>query len=187
MIQHILPWRDAPSSAAPGARPQSFRSFRSRNVVPLKQFQRLLGHMASAAAVTPHGLLHMRPLQYWLHSWVPRWAWRRGTLRVGITQQCRRFPQPLDGTCLSTGRGAPRTSVPAYCCHNRCLQHGLGCYMHRAGSLGALDRAPTALAHQLPRAVGREIFTYTIFQQSYQDICDSRMGTNHSFELVRFN
>ncbi len=26
--------------------------------------------------------------------------------------------------------------------------------MQRAGSLGALDRAPTALAHQLPRAVG---------------------------------
>ncbi len=64
------------------------------------------------------------------------------------------LPQPLDGPCLSTGRGAPRTSVPAYCCHKRCLQHGLGRYMQRAGSLGALDRAPTALAHQLPRAVG---------------------------------
>ncbi len=196
-IQHILPWRDAPSSAAPGARPQSARrrgrppassraappqaksthrpvrrasrrravglilaqsreqlgdhrdlvlrhlsqlglrvnweksklspvqrisflgveldsvsmtarlteeraqavlnclsSFRGRNVVPLKQFQRLLGHMASAAAVTPLGLLHMRPLQHWLHSRVPRWAWRRGTLRVGISQQCRRSLSP---------------------------------------------------------------------------------------------
>ncbi len=50
--------------------------------------------------------------------------------------------------------GTPRTSVLAYCCHNKCLQHGLGCYMQRAGSLGALDRAPTALAHQLHRAVG---------------------------------
>ncbi len=64
------------------------------------------------------------------------------------------LPQPLDRPCLSTGRGAPRTSVPAYCCHNRCLQHGLGRYMQRTGSLGALDRAPTALAHQLPGAVG---------------------------------
>ncbi len=69
-------------------------SFRGRNVVPLKQFQRLLGHMASAAAVTPLGLLHMRPLQHWLHSRVPRWAWRCGTLRVGITQQCRRSLSP---------------------------------------------------------------------------------------------
>ncbi len=64
------------------------------------------------------------------------------------------LPQSLDGPCLSTGRGAPKTSVPAYCCHNKCLQHGLGRYMQWAGSLGALDRAPTALAHQLPRAVG---------------------------------
>ncbi len=51
------------------------------------------------------------------------------------------LPQPLDGPCLSTGRGTPRTSVLSYCCHNRCLQHGLGRYMQRAGSLRALDRA----------------------------------------------
>ncbi len=62
--------------------------------------------------------------------------------------------QPLDGPCLSTGRGSLRTSVSACCCHNRCLQHGLGRYMQRAGSLGALDGASTALAHQLPRAAG---------------------------------
>ncbi len=61
--------------------------------------------------------------------------------------------QPLDGPCLSTGRGAHRTSVLACCCHNRSLQHGLGRYMQWAGSLWALDGAPTALAHQLPRAV----------------------------------
>ncbi len=64
-------------------------SFRGRTVVPLKRFQRLLGHMASAAAVTPLGLLHMRPLQHWLHSRVPRWAWRCGALRVKITQEWR--------------------------------------------------------------------------------------------------
>ncbi len=51
------------------------------------------------------------------------------------------LPQPLDRPCLSTGRGAPRTSVLEYCCHNRCLQHGPGRYMQRAGSLGNLDRA----------------------------------------------
>ncbi len=69
-------------------------SFRGRNVVPLKQFQRLLGHMASAAVVTPLRLLHIRPLQHWLHSRVPRWAWRRGTLRIGISQQCHRSLSP---------------------------------------------------------------------------------------------
>ncbi len=60
------------------------------------------------------------------------------------------LPQPLDGPCLSTGRGAPRTSVPAYCSHNRCLKHGLGRYMQQAGSLGALDGAPTCQSHLTP-------------------------------------
>ncbi len=45
------------------------------------KFQRLLGHMAAAAAVTPLGLLHMRPLQHWLHGRVPRWAWQSGCAR----------------------------------------------------------------------------------------------------------
>ncbi len=69
-------------------------SFRGRTVAPLKLFQRLLGHMASVAAVTQLGLLHMRPLQHWLYSRVPRWAWRRGALRVNITQECRRSFSP---------------------------------------------------------------------------------------------
>ncbi len=36
----------------------------------------------------------MRQLQHWLHSRVPRWAWRRGTLRVGISLHCRRSLSP---------------------------------------------------------------------------------------------
>ncbi len=63
-------------------------SFQRKRAVPLKQFQRLLGHMASAAAVTPLGLLHMRLLQRWLHDRVPRWAWRCGTYRVSVTPSC---------------------------------------------------------------------------------------------------
>ncbi|KAL0195088.1 hypothetical protein M9458_008660, partial [Cirrhinus mrigala] len=46
--------------------------FRHKTAVPLKYFQRLLGHMAAAAAVTPLGLLHMRPFQRWLHDRIPR-------------------------------------------------------------------------------------------------------------------
>ncbi len=69
-------------------------TFRGRTAVPLKLFQRLLGHMAAAAAVTPLGLLHMRPLQHWLHGRVPRWAWQRGTYRVAITPECRQTFSP---------------------------------------------------------------------------------------------
>ncbi len=69
-------------------------TFRGRTAVPLKLFQRLLGHMAAAAAVTPLGLLHMRPLQHWLHGRVPRWAWQCGTYRVAITPECRQTFSP---------------------------------------------------------------------------------------------
>ncbi len=65
-----------------------------QDAAPLKQFQRLLGHMAAAAAVTPLGLLHMRPLQHWLHGRVPRWAWQSGTLRVQVTPACRQTFTP---------------------------------------------------------------------------------------------
>ncbi|KAL0196760.1 hypothetical protein M9458_005300, partial [Cirrhinus mrigala] len=68
--------------------------FRHSTVVPLKIFQRLLGHMAAAAAVTPLGLLHMRPLQHWLHGRIPRWVWHRGTFRVGVTPECRLLFNP---------------------------------------------------------------------------------------------
>ena len=80
------------------------RQFEGKRAVPLKLFQRLLGHMASAAAVIPLGLLHMRPLQHWLHDRVPRWAWQRGTLRVTITPACRRnFTPWLDPLFLRAG------------------------------------------------------------------------------------
>ncbi|KAL0147132.1 hypothetical protein M9458_057656 [Cirrhinus mrigala] len=62
--------------------------FRCKTAVHLKYFQRLLGHMAAAAAIRPLGLLHMRPLQCWLHDRVPRWAWHRGTFWVGVTPEC---------------------------------------------------------------------------------------------------
>ncbi len=50
--------------------------------------------MAAAAAVTPLGLLHMIPLQHWLHGRVPRWAWQHGTYRVAITPECRQAFSP---------------------------------------------------------------------------------------------
>ncbi len=69
-------------------------TFKNRTAAPLKQFQRLLGHMAAAAVVTPLGLLHMRPLQHWLRGRVPRWAWQSGTLRVQVTPACRQTFTP---------------------------------------------------------------------------------------------
>ncbi len=121
--------------------------------MPLKQFQRLLGHMASAAAVTPLRLLHMRPLQHWLHSRVPRWAWRHCTLRVNITQQCRRSFSPWTDLAFLRA-GVHLEQVSRILLSQQMPPAWARRYMQQAGSLGAMDGAPTALAYQLPRAVG---------------------------------
>ncbi len=62
--------------------------------------------------------------------------------------------QPLVGPCVSSGRSSPRASIQAHCCFNRRLCHGLGGHVQRACSRGALDRAPAAVAYQLPRVAG---------------------------------
>ncbi len=61
-------------------------------------------------------------------------------------------------------------------CHNRCLQHGLGCYMQCAGSLGALDGAPTALAHQLPRAFGSASSLAAVLGSAVRQACVGSYG-----------
>ncbi len=62
--------------------------------------------------------------------------------------------QSMVGPCFSSGRSSPRASIQACCCFNRRLCHGLGGHVQRARSRGALDRAPAAVAYQLPRVAG---------------------------------
>ncbi|XDV31006.1 hypothetical protein PO909_033783 [Leuciscus waleckii] len=97
----------------------SLNTFKGRTAVPLKFFQRLLGHMAAAAAVTLLGLFHMRPLQHWVHGRVPRWAWHHGTHRVAITSECRQTFSPWSdpsflwaGVPLEQGRHSPPPHSP---------------------------------------------------------------------------
>ncbi len=71
-----------------------FKTLSGRTAVPLKLFQRLLGHMAAAAVTVPLGLLHMRPLQHWHYVQFPRWAWKHGTYRVQITPACCKTFRP---------------------------------------------------------------------------------------------
>ncbi|XP_051973615.1 uncharacterized protein LOC127636872 [Xyrauchen texanus] len=75
-------------------------SFKPGTVVPLKLFQRLLGHMASSAVVAPLGLMHMRPLQHWFQTLVPRQAWHHGTHRVRITPACLKTLRPWTDLCF---------------------------------------------------------------------------------------
>ncbi len=83
-------------------------TLKNRTAAPLKQFQRLLRHMAAVAAVTPLGLLHMRPLQHWLHGRVPRWATRCGSKSL----QPAAKPSPRGQTFHSLGKEFPWNRSP---------------------------------------------------------------------------
>ncbi|XDV34377.1 hypothetical protein PO909_004541 [Leuciscus waleckii] len=81
-------------------------SFQLGSAAPLKTFQRMLGCMASAAAVLQLGLLRMRPLQRWLNARVPHRAWASGGIRLqrGVTM------------------GAVSTKNQEKCLHINCLE-----------------------------------------------------------------
>ncbi|XP_073781587.1 uncharacterized protein [Danio rerio] len=129
------------------------RELDSKLVVPLKFFQRLLGHMASAAAVTPLGLLHETTSALASRSG-PQTRMARGhTPGLGYCAVSPR-PQPLERPLVPTGRCASRTGVQPCCCFNRRFQHGLGGRVSRACGCGPLEGCPAALAYQSPRAVG---------------------------------
>ncbi len=101
-------------------------SFQSKRAVPLKRFQRLLGYMASAAAVTPLGLLHMRYTSY-----------------TGFMTGSR------DGHWDTYRVRTSTYSVTPFCPHTFSPWSDLA--LIRAG---ALDRAPAAVAYQLPQVAG---------------------------------
>ncbi len=123
-----------------------FKTLSGKTAVPLKLFQRLLGHMAAAAVTVPLGLLHMRPLQHWLYGRIPRWAWKHGTYRVQITPACRKVR-----SLVPSGRSAPGAGIQTCCGIHRCLDHRLGSHVQWARSIRGLDGPPTALTYQLPR------------------------------------
>ncbi len=129
-------------------------TFKNRRRHHWNKFQRLLGHMAAAAAVTPLGLLYMRPLQHWVHGRVPRWAWQSGTLAGPSHSSLPPNLHPMVRPFVPLGRSAPGTGLRACCGLHRCLRQGLGGHVQRACSVGGLDGSPTALAYQLPRVAG---------------------------------
>ncbi len=64
----------------------------SQSLAPSKRFRGCWTswpqHWSSASSAIQLGLLHMRPLQYWLKPRVPPHAWRHGRLRIKVSQAC---------------------------------------------------------------------------------------------------
>ncbi len=84
--------------------------------------------------------------------------------------------QPLVGPCVSSGRSSPRASIQAHCCFNRRLCHGLGGHVQRARSRGALDRAPAAVAYQLPRVAGSMACSAPLQNTATREACTGPLG-----------
>ncbi len=121
---------------------------------PTETLSEAPGAYGCSCGEVPPGLLHMRPLQHWLHGRVPRWVWKRGTHRVQITPACRKNLQPVDRSFIPSGRSAPGTGLQACCGIHGCLGHRLGSHVQWARSVRGMDGSPTALAYQLPRVAG---------------------------------
>ncbi len=126
-------------------------TFRGRTAVPLKLFQRLLGHMAAAAGSNPARLASYETASA-LASW-PSPEMGVATRHVSSGNHSGMPPnlQPMVRPLVSSGRSSPRAGVPACCSLHGCLCHRLGGHVQRAGSVRGVDGPPTALAHQLPR------------------------------------
>ncbi len=106
--------------------------------------------------------------------------------------------QPMVGPCFSSGRSSPRASIQACCCFNRRLCHGLGGHVQRARSRRALDRAPAAVAYQLPRVAGsmacsaplqnaatREAYTGPLGQHCDRCVHQSGLRSRRMSQLAR--
>ncbi len=61
---------------------------------PTETISEAPGAYGCSCGDSPARLLHMRPLQHWLHGRIPRWAWKRGTHRVQITPVCLKTFSP---------------------------------------------------------------------------------------------
>ncbi len=84
--------------------------------------------------------------------------------------------QPLVGPCVSSGRSSPRASIQAHCCFNRRLCYGLGGHVQRARSRGGLDRAPAAVAYQLPRVAGSMACSAPLQNAATREACTGPLG-----------
>ncbi len=131
------------------------RHFREGSSVHLKEFQRLLGLMASASAVCHLGLLHMRPLQLWLKTRVPWTAWTSGRLSIAVTRGCIEALAPWRNPNFFS-RGVPLGLVTSRVVVTTDARLGSG--VRGDASFGAVVRASDPVAHK-PIGIGSSLFS----------------------------
>ncbi len=67
-------------------------SFKKGTALPLNAFQKMLALIAAALPVLQLGLLHVRPIQFWLKQRVSSAAWHQGHHCITVTMNRWRDP-----------------------------------------------------------------------------------------------
>ncbi len=134
------------------------RHFREGSSVHLKEFQRLLGLMASASAVCHLGLLHMRPLQLWLKTRVPWTAWTSGRLSIAVTRGLHRSSGSVAQPEFLQPGSPPGVGNLTRGGHNGRIDARLGSGVRGDASFGAVVRATDPMAHK-PIGIGSSLFS----------------------------
>ncbi len=155
--QHVSQW------SVPQSMLNCLESSSARGAVPLKHFQRLLGHMAI------HSRCHAARIAS--YETASALASRPGPEMGMATRQvpgsqlppsCRQTFGPWSDLAFSSGRSSPRASIQACCCVNRCLCHGLGSHVQRACSCRARVASSMACSAPLQRAATRQASYWSV-------------------------
>ncbi len=129
-----------------GVHPVSCKKYKARPVTHCKQFQRLLGLMASASNMTAFELLYMRPLQWWLRT-------------KGFSQRGNPFSHNQGHAamlkCLDNVKETlvpvPGSHVGSYMssqdANDRCLSHGLGSNLRERLKSGSVEGPSSLMVH----------------------------------------
>ncbi len=129
--------------------------------------------MASAAAVMPLGLLHMRPLQHWLHSRVPRWAWHCAPLAHPDLVSQTYFPYDSTSLAHSSEEGPPLSGARHHMAPaSRSMEHPCVAPGQDAADLSGLPPAVVETIIQARAPSTRQ--TYALKWSLFTNWCSSR-------------
>ncbi len=128
-------------------------SFKEGTARLLKAFLKMPGLMAAASPVLQLGLLHIRPIQFWLKQKNPSAAWHHRRHRITGESGLCISPGPLERPPLAKAGRDLRHGAQKEVCHDRRFQQGMGSAVRRQTDLWSLVRGGVGSAHQLPKNV----------------------------------
>ncbi len=148
----------------------SVKRVREARSLTVKQFQKLLGLMSAASNMIPFGLLHMRPLRWWLKT--KGFSLRGNPLcMIKVTRLCLHaldmWRKPL---VFVSGSGLGSSLSPCNA-SNGCISHWLGSGHEWPPCPRSVEWSPSHVAYSLPGDAGRVSRTQTLSTRLERSPC----------------